>query len=139
MLSLAQFIEDYDWGQAFDVSMPPRATEGYVGSLESFASSDVTEIIAADEGYNDGDPWVGAFRLADGRFAKITAWCDFTGWDCRAGGEAEVAGSLDALLRWGLTNEERERLGLTMPSESQSASAQESAADPQSSAECSGK
>lgn len=137
-MSLAQFVEDYDWGQAFEVSMPPRATEGYVGSLDPFGPTDVTEIIAADEGQNDGDSWVGAFRLADGRFVKISAWCDYTGWDCRSGGDAEVADSIDNLVRWALTNEERMRLGLATPDESQSASAQESAAGRPSSAGCSG-
>ncbi len=29
---------------------------------------DVVEILAAVNGYNDGDEWVGVFRMKDGRF-----------------------------------------------------------------------
>ena len=60
------FKSDYDWQEGFKV-----------------AGSDVTEVtlvIAASPGENDGANWIAAVLLADGRFAAIHAWCDYTGW-----------------------------------------------------------
>lgn len=43
--------------------------------------TDVVEIIAAVNGQNDEDEWLGVFRLKDGRFLVASGWCDYTGWD----------------------------------------------------------
>lgn len=40
----------------------------------------VCEIIAAQEGENDGASWIGLFRLETGKYLGLTAWCDYTGW-----------------------------------------------------------
>jgi hypothetical protein len=78
-------------------------------TTEDFAESlirvtpplDVEEVMAA-WGYGDGQgedaghcrwadngatDWYGGFllRLADGTFAYLTGWCDYTGWGCQDG------------------------------------------------------
>lgn len=61
-------------------------------------TSDVAEIIHYREGENDCANWLFVLKLIDGRFAYVTAGCDYTGWDCRAGGDISYADSLDALV-----------------------------------------
>jgi hypothetical protein len=106
-----------DWNAAFECAMRDeiRAAHGYTGSLAPFATSDVAEVIAISPGENDERSWVGAFRLTDGRFAFVSAWCDYTGWGCSDGGYARLASSLEDLQRLGMGDEDRERLfpGLT--------------------------
>lgn len=106
-----KFLDDYDWQQAFFFASPDAVVDDNV-STESFGIDDVDEIIAAEEGENDGDSWLGVFKLKDGRYAMLDAWCDYTGWDCQSGGTSRVASSLDSLIRFGLTNEQRDRLNL---------------------------
>ncbi len=42
---------------------------------------DIAEIIAAVNGKNDRDSWLGVFLLKDGRFLVAEGSCDYTGWD----------------------------------------------------------
>jgi len=55
------------------------------------------------EGQHDGDSWVAILRLTDGYFAYMTAWCDFTGFDCMSGIKVFVDASLDSLLAYGVS------------------------------------
>lgn len=105
--------EDYDWREAFAYGAKPQPVEGYEGPLDPVLLDDVEEVIAASAGENDGPDWVCVVRLRDRRFAFLCAGCDYTGWDCRAGGSAWVHGDLDALVQFGCTSEARERMGLT--------------------------
>lgn len=107
-------ISDYDWEETFALSQPPEPTQGYGGGLEAFTREDVEEVIAAEDGENDGDHWEGVFRLKDGRFVFVSAWCDNTGWGCQDGGQSWVAADLPSLIRWGLPAETRERLKLPL-------------------------
>lgn len=50
-----------------DLSVPTRA--------------DVIRIVAAEDGENDVDNWLGVFELKDGRYLLVDSWCDYTGWD----------------------------------------------------------
>ena len=79
-LTLTEFQHSADWWYIFDHYMSPSPTLGSTVSTEPFDRSDVVEIVALVEGENDGPDWVGVFRLHDGRFASITAGCDYTGW-----------------------------------------------------------
>lgn len=106
-----------DWSHGYDVPYlacspdDPRSKEPQPG----FARADVERIIALAEGENDGPRWVGVFKLKDGRFACLSAGCDYTGWDCQAGGNAHVAPRLKDIIRWGLTADERDRLHQKLP------------------------
>lgn len=75
---------------------------------------DVKRIIGMVDGMNDEESWVGVFELHDGRFVSISAGCDYTGWGCQEGGSSQVAASEEEIIRFGLTDEERERLGITL-------------------------
>jgi hypothetical protein len=108
-------LDNYDWEEAFAYANP-QPTAGYTGRIDRFVREDVAEIIAIDDGENEGRDWVGVFHLKDGRFAFLSAGCDYTGWDCQAGGSSWVAADLPSLIRWGLRAEDRERLKLPLVS-----------------------
>lgn len=119
-------IKSSDWQCAFEYAGPgDEDAEGYrpnlgspsvspilgwEGDASGFTREDVAEILAIDDGCNDEESWVGLFRLKDGRYAFLSASCDFTGWDCQAGGHAFVGGDLESMVRYGLGAEDRERL-----------------------------
>jgi hypothetical protein len=123
-----ELLSNYDWRQAF----------AYAGDVYDYASrdgqtygdpavsscigtdtatgpvlrADVTEIVASSEGENDGPDWLIVVKVADGRYAYLTAGCDYTGWDCQAGGHCIVDNDLQHLIRFGIGEAERARLGL---------------------------
>ena len=120
--------EDYDWIEAFGYAGHPNTcATGYQGgpdlrranpveqdvALDPFTLDDVESIEACDEGENDGAEWVALGKLKDGRWFFLSAGCDYTGWDCQAGGSATLAPTRDVLLKFGVTKRERQRLGLT--------------------------
>lgn len=107
-------VSDYDWGEAFAYAATPETYPGSAVLTTPFAREDVLVVIAAEDGEGDGASWVGVFLLKDGRFAVLRAGCDFTGWDCQAGGSANVAESLESLVRFGLSQDERDRLNFKM-------------------------
>lgn len=105
--------EDFDWKEAFVYAKDIRiATDT---SNAPFTMDDVADVIAAENGENDGPSWVMVGKLKDGRFFFLDAGCDYTGWDCQAGGDAAVAGSLADLVRWGMGKDQRARLKMESP------------------------
>lgn len=105
-MQLSAMLNDYNWQEAFNYGPNPE---------------DVAEIIATDEGYNDGDRWLAVGRMKDGRYFFLSAGCDYTGWDCQAWGDCEYAHSLPDLIRWRLGDADRSRLGYTLPPETDGA------------------
>jgi hypothetical protein len=117
-------LNTYDWQEAFGAAMGTEAEAceqtrrnarpalGFQGDVSPFCRADVADVIAHVDGENDGADWVCVVRLGDGRFAVVRAGCDYTGWDCRANGDAEVAADLPTLVRLCVNPEERRRLGL---------------------------
>ena len=100
-------LNEYDWREAF--------------SFASFPIEDVAEVIKAEEGQNDVDSWLAVGRLKNGTYFFLSAWCDYTGWDCQAGGGSEQAATLEDLIRWRMTDKDRSRLGYTLPPETDGA------------------
>lgn len=108
-------LEGYDWQEVFvyggDVERVPPGSEI---SRDAVRLADVVEVLYAVEGENDGPCWVAVGRLQDDRWFAIEAGCDYTGWDCQAGGRAYVAADPEAIVRFGLDNDQRKRLGITL-------------------------
>lgn len=94
-------LDTYDWEQAF--------------TYADFKREDVAEIIALHEGENDGPPWVILVKLNSGIFGYLEAGCDYTGWDCRAGGHSDRDADLANLIRMKLSKDNRARLGVAIP------------------------
>lgn len=93
----ADRMSDYDWEEAF-------------GYADGYSNSDVAEVLTAwadsPEGYGSLN-MAALFRLADGRYATLTAWADTTGWGCQEGGRSYVTATLQEAVDRGLTEEER--------------------------------
>ena len=51
--------------------------------------SGVASLKCEQEGENDGEHWVWLASFGDGTTWRITGWCDYTGWDCQSGIDAE--------------------------------------------------
>ena len=87
-ITIEALKQNYDWAQVFadenagnvnkDVDACPPMSDV---DLTPPSREDVVEIIAAVNGENDGDDWVGVFKLKDGRFLLAYGGCDYTGWD----------------------------------------------------------
>lgn len=71
----------YDWREVFSFCSSPDPIPGYQGSHAGFSMFDVQDVIASSEGENDGSNWLAAVKLKDGRFAFVSAGCDYTGFD----------------------------------------------------------
>ncbi len=118
-IDLPELLDDYDWCEVFGEGtggncdgviqvVPPGAKVDSSGVSRAM----VVEVIAAVNGENDGDQWVGLFRLNDGRFLVAEGGCDYTGWDCQAGNSLCVAGSIADAIKYGLNPEQQIRLGI---------------------------
>mgnify|MGYP005999294605 CR=1 FL=1 len=84
-ISLPELVNDFDWREVFGQGFGGN-TDQDVESLDGTDTSvcpieDVVEIIAAANGENDGDEWLGVFRMRDGRLLAACGSCDYTGWD----------------------------------------------------------
>lgn len=113
MTTIAELLEDYSWKNAFGYAIDEGSPViGYEGSLKGFGPEDVREVIACDEGENDGPDWIALLKLKDGRYAFLSAGCDYTGWDCQAGGSTVIGDQLQHLIRFGVPEEARTRLKL---------------------------
>lgn len=118
-ITLEQLVVDYDWAEVFGEGTGGN-TDGTIQVIPPGADvdgspvsrADVAEIIAAVNGENDEEDWVGLFRLKDGRYLVAEGGCDYTGWDCQAGNSLCVAGNLDDAVRLGLSDEQQRRLGV---------------------------
>jgi hypothetical protein len=115
-------LDNHDWAEVFGEGCgyncttinPQPQPPGSSVSTSEFHRIDVERIIKLVEGENDGASWVVYGQLKDGRFFVARGGCDYTGWDCRADNSGDVALTQDAIERFGLSQEERERLGVTI-------------------------
>lgn len=125
--TLDERIRGYDWEHAFqccgaaeeDASCfnDPNVNAAIGSNVDAapFQRTDVAEVLATADGENDGPNWLGVFKLKDGRYAFLSAGCDYTGWDCQSGGHAIVSHDLGHLIQFGLGDTDRVRLGLVAP------------------------
>lgn len=108
-------LATYDWREAFVYADKPDPCPPDSGvKLDPITRETVTEIIVISEGENDGDSWLIVGKLTDGRYFFLTAWCDYTGWDCRSGGNADVGLTLEDVIVHGLGDDDRKRLGFNL-------------------------
>jgi hypothetical protein len=117
-ITLDELRSSYDWEEVFGEGSGGNTTRD-IDSIDGtgtspFTRQDVVEVIAAVNGENDGSEWVGVFRLADDRYLAAMGWCDYTGWDCRAGNTLTVAETLETAVRFGLSDEARRLLNIEL-------------------------
>ncbi len=108
--AVLDWVGQGDWAYALHEAM--RGSCGsYDCGPELVSELGVVEIIADSDGEADEANWLAILKLADGRFAFLSAGCDYTGWDCRASGSLSYAPTLADLCRMELDEDSRQRLG----------------------------
>lgn len=93
-----KYFDDYDWREAF------RAANLNINDVHSF--------FGKYNGQNGGDNWLCYGRLKSGEHFFLSAWCDYTGWDCRSGCDTYYSYSLEDLIKMRMGDEDRAKLGL---------------------------
>lgn len=109
-----------DWAEVFGEESSGGNTSNVVepcvpGSnimTDTVLRKDVSKIIAAVDGENEEDEWIGVFLLKDGRYLVASGSCDYTGWDCQARNLLVVAETLKEAIMFGLSESQAGRLGL---------------------------
>lgn len=114
-IPIEEMKNGYDWQHAFH--------EACLGHCKPYDAEDigpvknVSEVITCSAGQNDEAEWIAVVGWGgpEGSFAVMRAGCDYTGWDCQAGGKIEFYKTREeALSPNTLTAEERERLGIAV-------------------------
>lgn len=105
-------LSSYDWVEAFSYSNG-KTIDDEDGDF-SFRRDDVESILYSDEGENDGRGWIIMVKLKNGLYGFLSAWCDYTGWDCQAGGHSYVSKDKDKLIRYALGEDDRKRFGISL-------------------------
>ena len=105
-------LDDYNWAEAF-VYAHPISVEIETVDESSFDREDVKEIFHTFLGENDGEAWKIYGILNDGRYFFLEAWCDYTGWDCQAGGSAWVSDTKYGIENFGLSEGARQLWKIT--------------------------
>lgn len=80
-----------------------------VGSI-AFTLADVTEILAFEEYPYGGGPdsnSTSLVKLANGKIGVFCEWEDYTGHGCQCGCTTEIYDTVEAALRFGVTDTER--------------------------------
>lgn len=114
---MIEVLNDYDWSEAFeyaDGSETRPALPVGLYDLSGFTKEDVSYIANMVEGENDGDDWIIYGMLKDGRWFYLEAGCDYTGWDCQAGGSVTIGNSKEEIERFGMGVSPRLRFGIKL-------------------------
>ena len=96
---------------------------GYHGSAQPLSLDDVEAIDKSWTSGGDEPDWVWLLCLKDGRFATAKAWHDYTGWDCQSDLTTSVHATREEAIRWGLTLNDRDNLGVLLPDDQPAPSA----------------
>ena len=121
MVTVEQLKTDYDWSEVLGYGKELEEAEpGSKVDCSGFTVDDVSKIIASAKRGRDDEDWVIVLQLKDKRFVTIRAGChytgcDYTGWDCQQWGNANVAKTKAKAICFGLSNSERDRLGISQP------------------------
>jgi|SRR5579871_2845118 len=119
---MLQELNDYNWAEVFGEGeggnctpiIPNRLVTDTKTPITTFSREDVVKIYGMVEGEHDGPDWVVYGKLKDGRYFVARGGCDYTGWDCQASNSGDVASTKNSLIRYGMSENERERFGLTL-------------------------
>ncbi len=83
---LQAFMDARDWQEAMHYA--------------SFTFENIERVVWALEGENDGPDWLLLVELKGGGYGALRAGCDYTGWDCQAGGDSGKFERLEQAWEW---------------------------------------
>lgn len=85
-IPIQTMMDAYDWQQAM--------------TYAKFKFDQIGRVILAVEGEGDGPDWLLLVELKGGGFGALRAGCDYTGWDCQAGGDSGIFETHEQAHRW---------------------------------------
>lgn len=83
----------YDDGARLDQKFPGQDAQDFTAAMcyndegPIKAGVKIVDFKMLQEGYNDGRSWIWKVTLHDDSVWFMTAWADYTGWDCQSGNE----------------------------------------------------
>ena len=113
-------LDDYNWSEVFGeghggncTSITPNTPPNSSVDTSTFSREDVVKIHGQVEGEHNEQEWIVWGQLKDSRWFVARGGCDYSGWDCQASNSGDVAATLDDIIRFGMTPDERERFEIT--------------------------
>jgi len=82
--------------------VPSDSLKEYDAGETSLTTETVEKVYFFQEGRNDELPWIIVGKMKNGDYFAFEASCDYTGFDCRGGGELVFAPSRESLCNHGL-------------------------------------
>lgn len=109
-----EWCEQLDWRCAWNEAQ--RRSYSSDAPLPDDVQHSIDEVLAFAAGENDESQWLCLFStsIPGQEFGIMRAGCDYTGWDCQAWGEIHYTSTWDTMRRLELTDEERQRLGVSL-------------------------
>lgn len=113
-------LDSDNWAEVFgegtgeNTAILPQITPGDTIPDGTFSREDVAIIKGQVNGRNDEADWIVWGQLKDGRWFMAHGGCDYTGWKCQAHNDGSVASTEADLIRFGMTDDERDRFGLVI-------------------------
>lgn len=117
----------YDFTAAIETANPVSSTTPGAPVGNPITPADVAEVTDWYVTYHEGPPYIAGsgdtgseltliaiLRLHDGRWVALQGWNDYTGWGCQDGAEMKVGGSREQVVRFGLDDDGRRKLGLSL-------------------------
>ena len=83
-----------------------------IGQKETFKDAgdfpnNISKYIWGEEGENDFVDWILLCKLSNGKYAYYTAWCDYTGFDCRGGMKLYISTKIQTLVKMAMDDKNR--------------------------------
>ena len=69
--------------------------------------NNISKYIWGQEGENDFIDWILLCKLTNGKYAFYTAWCDYTGFDCRGGMKLYISSKINVLIKMAMDDRQR--------------------------------
>lgn len=92
--------------------MPQQTSEDGIDKVKTFWKDsksfydNLQKIFYFQTGERDGNDWNVLGQFSNGIFFYITAWCDYTGFDCHSGIRVHCSKDLEFLKKMGIVNKE---------------------------------
>jgi len=85
-----------------------------IGQKETFEDAgdfpnNISKYIWGEEGENDFVDWILLCKLSNGKYAYYTAWCDYTGFDCRGGMKLYISSKIQTLVKMAMDDKNRSK------------------------------
>ena len=89
-----------------DIFTPIIGEKETINDIGDFPNN-ISKYIWGEEGEKDFIDWILLCKLSNGKYAYYTAWCDYTGFDCRGGMKLYISSKLKTLVKMAMDDKQR--------------------------------